>query len=273
MEIGLVHNNNGIYVDRDVAVKLAIMADEIGFDSLLSWDHFMLPWSNRTFDVWSLLSYLAAKTERIKLGTCVTPLPFRHPAVLAKIVATVDHLSNGRVILGVGAGWHKPEFDGYSKWDSDAVRVAKTKEALEIIHGLWTKGELSFAGKYYQMKGAVLDPRPVQHPPMWFGVQGRVMLSLAGKYGSGWIPVMISPAMYSKLKQMLEDELKKNERGKDFVYALFRYLEPDLNKTRKMMESYEKNGCEYFSLGWYRNSPGFIEWLEKFGRDLLGSYK
>ena len=146
MKIGLVHSNNGIYVDRDMAVKLAIMADELGYDSFLSWDHFMLPWSNRTFDVWSLLSYLAAKTERIKLGTCVTPLPFRHPAVLAKIVATVDYLAQGRVILGVGAGWHKAEFDGFSEWDSDATRVAKTKEALEIIHGLWTNGELSFAG-------------------------------------------------------------------------------------------------------------------------------
>ena len=274
MKIGLVHNNNGVYVDRDAAMKIAEIADELGYDSLLSWDHFMLPWSNRTFDVWSLLSYLAAKTERIKLGTCVTPLPFRHPAVLAKIVSSVDYLSNGRVILGVGAGWHKPEFDGYSEWDSDRIRVAKTKEALEIIHRLWTKGSLTYRGEYYQIKGAVLDPKSVQtpYPPMWFGVQGKKMLSLAAKYGAGWIPVMVTPNKYAKLKQILEEELKSNQREKGFVYALFRYVDPDLNKTRKILQRYEESGCEYFSLGWERNNPGFVEWLEKYGKDLLASY-
>ena len=73
VRVGLVHSNNGVYVDRDIAIRIATIAEELGFDSLLSWDHFMLPWSNRTFDVWSLLSFLAAKTEKIKLGTCVTP--------------------------------------------------------------------------------------------------------------------------------------------------------------------------------------------------------
>lgn len=275
VRVGLVHNNNGVYVDRDAVVRIATIADELGFDSLLSWDHFMLPWSNRTFDVWSLLSFLAAKTERIKLGTCVTPLPFRHPAVLAKIVSSVDFLSNGRIILGVGAGWHKPEFDGYSKWDDDKIRVAKTREALKIVYGLWTKGRLSFEGKYYKIDGAVLEPKPIQnpHPPMWFGVQGRVMLSLAAKYGAGWIPTMISPKQYAKLREILEDDLRNNKRAEGFVYALFKYVEPDLNKTRKVLEEYERSGCEYFSLGYPRNTPGFVAWLEKFGRDLVDSYK
>ncbi len=275
VRVGLVHNNNGVYVDTDTVVRIASIADEFGFDSLLSWDHFMLPWSTRTFDVWSLLSFLAAKTERVRLGTCVTPLPFRHPAVLAKIVSSVDFLSRGRVILGVGAGWHKPEFDGYSKWDDDKIRVAKTREALEIVHGLWTKGRLSYEGKYYGIYDAVLDPKPIQnpHPPMWFGVQGKTMLSLAAKYGSGWIPVMISPMQYARLREILGDQLKSNKRADGFVYALFKYVETDLNKTRKALEEYERGGCEYFSLGYPRNTPGFVDWLEKFGRDLVGSYK
>jgi len=272
VRVGLVHSNNGIYVDSDIVIRIAMIADELGFDSLLSWDHFMLPWSNRTFDVWSLLSFLAAKTEKIKLGTCVTPLPFRHPALLAKIVSSVDFLSKSRVILGVGAGWHKPEFDGYSKWDSDRTRVAKTKEALEIIHGLWTKGRLSYQGEYYKIENAVLDPKPVRNIPMWFGVQGRKMLSLASKYGAGWIPVMISPRQYAKLKGTLEDQLKTNKRADGFVYALFQYVESDLNKTRKVLEEYERSGCRYFSLGYTRNTLGFIAWLEKFGKDLVSSY-
>lgn len=272
VRVGLVHSNNGVYVDRDIVMKVARIADELGFDSLLSWDHFMLPWSSRTFDVWSLLSFLAAKTERVRLGTCVTPLPFRHPAVLAKIVSSVDFLSNGRVILGVGAGWHKPEFDGYSKWDRDGVRVAKTREALGIIHGLWTKGRLSYKCKYYQIKDAVLDPKPAIPIPMWFGVQGRKMLSLAAEYGSGWIPVMISPREYARLKTILEEELKANRRENGFVYALFRYAESDFNSTRRALEQYERSGCEYFSLGYQRNVLGFIEWLDRFGKDLVNSY-
>jgi alkanesulfonate monooxygenase SsuD/methylene tetrahydromethanopterin reductase-like flavin-dependent oxidoreductase (luciferase family) len=272
VRVGLVHSNNGVYVDRDIAIRIATIAEELGFDSLLSWDHFMLPWSNRTFDVWSLLSFLAAKTEKIKLGTCVTPLPFRHPAVLAKIVSSVDFLSNGRVTLGVGAGWHKPEFDGYSQWDDDEIRVAKTREALEIIHALWTRGRLSYEGKYYDIDDAVLDPKPAQNIPMWFGVQGRTMLSLAAKYGAGWIPVMISPRQYARLREKLEDELKVNRRADGFVYALFQYVESDLSKTRKVLEEYEKSGCRYFSLGYTRNTSGFVAWLEKFGKDLVSSY-
>ena len=97
--------------------------------------------------------------------------------------------------------------------------------------------------------------------------------SLTAKYGSGWIPVMISPMQYARLRVILDDQLTSNNRADGFVYALFHYVEPDLNKTRKTLEEYERSGCEYFSLGYPRNTPGFVGWLEKFGRDLVGSYE
>jgi len=96
--------------------KMAIKADSVGYDSFLVTDHFMLPEANNHTDVWSFLPYLAAKTENIRLGTCVTPLPFRQPGVLAKMISTTDNLSNGRVILGAGFGWYQPEFDAFSEW-------------------------------------------------------------------------------------------------------------------------------------------------------------
>src|SRR3989442_15971956 len=124
-----------------------------------------------TVETWTALTYLAAKTEKIRLGTLVTPIPFRPPGMLAKTVSTLDLLSNGRTILGVGAGWSRTEFEGYSKWNSNKIRVDKTREGLDLILKLWTQEKVDFKGKFYHANGAVLEPKPVQkpHPPLLFG--------------------------------------------------------------------------------------------------------
>ena len=137
-----------------------------GISSLLVWDHYMLPEkygvkSNNTIDAWTLLSFIAANTTKIKLGTCVTPIPFRPPQLLAKIVSSLDNISNGRVILGVGAGWHKPEFDAYSSWDNNKIRFEKTAEGLELMKKLWTEDVVNFNGKHYQSENAILQPNLV----------------------------------------------------------------------------------------------------------------
>ena len=93
----------------------------------------MLPEANNHIDVWSFLPYLAAKTEHLRLGTCVTPLPFRQPGVLAKMISTTDNLSNGRVILGAGFGWYEPEFDGFSQWLSTGDRIKFGEEATQLM--------------------------------------------------------------------------------------------------------------------------------------------
>src|SRR5437773_11326064 len=100
--------------------------------------------------------------------------------MLAKIVSTLDLLSNGRTILGVGAGWSQTEFEGYSEWSSNKIRVDKTREGLDLILKLWTQEKVDFKGKLYQAKGAVLDPKPVQkpHPPLLFSGIGHRMLRM-----------------------------------------------------------------------------------------------
>src|SRR5437899_10336707 len=130
------------------------------------------------------LTYLTAKTQKIKLGTIVTPIPFRPPARLAKMVATMDVLSSGRAVLGVGDGWSQKEFEGYSTWDNPKTRVEKTQEGVELVLQLWEKPQVDFKGKYYHAKAAILDPKPVQkpHPPLMFGGVGPKMLRLAGQY-------------------------------------------------------------------------------------------
>jgi len=99
--------------------------------------------NNSTLETWVTLSYLAGKTEQIRLGTLVTPIPFRPPGILAKMLSTLDILSKGRVVLGVGAGWSQPEFEGYSEWDEPKIRVDKTKEGLELMIKLWTQDEVT----------------------------------------------------------------------------------------------------------------------------------
>ena len=161
------------YNDYKIIQNMILEADKVGFDGALVPDHYMWGARNarmdrtdrfKTVDSWIALTYLAGKTDHIKLGTLVTPIPFRPPGMLAKMLATLDNLSDGRVILGVGAGWSKEEFDGYSEWSSDKERVDKTKEGLDLILKLWTEEKVQFNGKFYKSVDAVIDPKPVQKP-------------------------------------------------------------------------------------------------------------
>jgi alkanesulfonate monooxygenase SsuD/methylene tetrahydromethanopterin reductase-like flavin-dependent oxidoreductase (luciferase family) len=202
--------------------ECAKAAEKAELDFLLITDHYMTPRSNQSIDAWTVLASLATQTQRIRLGTCVTPIPFRPPQMLAKMVATVDQLSGGRTILGVGAGWYQAEFDAYSEWDEDRIRVAKTREGIELITRLWTsKQELDFKGRFYSVKGAILEPKPIQkpHPQLWFGTTGAYMLRLAQHYADGWVPpvpglpVETYEAVLAKLKARTGRKIKLTFNG------------------------------------------------------------
>ncbi len=115
-----------------------------------------------TLDSWFALAHLASITNKIHVGTMVTPIPFRPPALLAKMVATLDVISNGRTFLGIGAGWSKREFEAYGEWNNSAVRVSKTEEGVKLILSLWTEKRTDFHGKYYHSKEGILEPKPIQ---------------------------------------------------------------------------------------------------------------
>ena len=246
MEHLLIYPVKKGYLDKNLISEVGKAAEQAGFYAFLSWDHYMLPDGPETLDAWSILSYLAGQTTSIKLGTVVTPIPFRPPSQLAKIVASVDHLSGGRTILGVGAGWHQPEFDGFSSWGSPGQRVTRTSEALDMITKLWTGKKVNFEGKNYRSDGAVISPVPTQkpYPPMWFGVRGPRMLNLASQYADAWIPTNIAPEIY-------EDELKKlrEKRSKLGItthlkgalqnFDLFTQSEPCIST----INSYAEAGC------------------------------
>src|SRR5881296_4594805 len=209
----------------DQAVQLA---DKLGFWGAVIPDHYMWaeaygqPQKDSTLESWIALTYLAAKTQNIKLGTIVTPIPFRPPAMLAKMVTTMDVLSSGRAVLGVGAGWSQTEFEGYSTWDDPKTRVDKTEEGVKLILKLWQEKRVDHAGKYYQAKGAVLDPKPVQkpHPPLLFGGVGLRMLKMAGRYGDICFIAPWTQIPFGKAKEIALREARKRGRQSSLAFAM-----------------------------------------------------
>ncbi len=173
--------------------EMANLAEDMGFDSVWVVDHFLVPYRYRGedkvqgfWDSWTTLSALAATTHKVELGTLVTGTGFRNPALMAKIADTVDEISGGRVILGIGAGWNEYEYHamGYP-YDH---RVSRFEEALQIIHGLLHDGYVDFDGTYYQARECELrprGPRPASLPIM-IGSSGERMLGLTAKFADSW---------------------------------------------------------------------------------------
>ncbi|HVP23243.1 MAG TPA: LLM class flavin-dependent oxidoreductase [Conexivisphaerales archaeon] len=271
------------WTDHRLLEKMALKAEELGFDSFLVTDHFMLSSGNSNVDAWTLLPYLAAKTSTIRLGTCVTPIPFRHPPLMAKMLATADVLSGGRMILGSGLGWNRAEFEAFSTWRSLPERAAMTKEALELMTLLWTSGEpVDFSGRFLTVKGAVVEPKPIQkpYPPIWFGAMAPFHLGLAGRFGRGWIPVGprwassadVSPDGYRQMKGIIEGELRRREAPpKDFVFSIL-IGATDVKTLRSDVDRYIAAGMNYFILGQPRGAnEGFLGELETIAKDVVSS--
>ena len=164
-------------------------AEALGFDSLWVPDHLLLTWQEQThgiWECWSLLAALAAVTSRVTLGPLVACTAFRSPALLAKMADTVDEISGGRLIVGLGVGWNGPEDRAFGA-QSDH-RVDRFEEALQIIVPLLRMGQVDFEGKYYQARGCELRPRGPRPggPPILIGAKGPRMLRLAATYADLW---------------------------------------------------------------------------------------
>jgi probable F420-dependent oxidoreductase len=169
---------------------MARAAEQVGFDSLWVGDHLLFrdpgeplrgPW-----EAWSVLAALAGITERVELGPLVASTSFHNPAMLAKKAATIDEISGGRLLLGLGAGWNEPEYTAFGfPFDH---RVDRFEEAVAIIRGLLRYGEVDFAGRYHQARDCVLLPRPARSggPPIIIGTRGTRMLRLAAAHADAW---------------------------------------------------------------------------------------
>lgn len=167
---------------------IALASEKVGYDSIWVSDHFFQfkehEYQN-CMDPWTLLAALAAKTEKIRLGTLVTCNSYRYPAVLAKMAATVDVISDGRLFFGIGAGWKEDEYTAYGiPFPPVKERMDRLEEAIQIIQLLWTESKATFKGEFYQIVNASSAPKPVQQPvPLLIGGGGeKRILKMVAKY-------------------------------------------------------------------------------------------
>jgi alkanesulfonate monooxygenase SsuD/methylene tetrahydromethanopterin reductase-like flavin-dependent oxidoreductase (luciferase family) len=169
--------NFGPYHDPRLVAGLAVEAEAAGWDGFFLWDHIQWPWIDQMADPWIILALIAAQTTRLRLGAVVTPLPRRQPWEFARQTTTLDHLSNGRLIIGVGIGgtedansvFQQREFAAFGQHDDARTRAAKLDEGLAVVAGLWSGQPFNFAGQHYTITDTQFLPPPLQQPrpPVW----------------------------------------------------------------------------------------------------------
>ena len=189
MQIGLLL---GGVMDARALGALAAEAEALGFDSLWAGDHVAFP--APILDPLQVLACFASHTERVRLGTCVYLLPLRHPTVVAKMVSSLDFISGGRVIFGVGVGG---EFPGEFQASGVAVteRGPRTNEALTVLRNLWRGNDTAHAGRFFRIEPVRLQPLPIQAggPPVWVGGRSEAALRRTARYGDGYVGYLLSP--------------------------------------------------------------------------------
>jgi alkanesulfonate monooxygenase SsuD/methylene tetrahydromethanopterin reductase-like flavin-dependent oxidoreductase (luciferase family) len=181
--LGAAQGAPGETTNYDTIRKVTLKCEELNFDSCWLADHFVprkvlpyqkspIPSPDPFFECWTTLTALAIETKKIRLGTFVLCNSYRYPSLVAKMSATLDFISRGRLELGIGAGFFKEEYIMYGiPFPKLAVRIKQLEESIQIIKKMWTEEEASFNGKYYTIKKAFNNPKPIQrpHPPIWVG--------------------------------------------------------------------------------------------------------
>jgi probable F420-dependent oxidoreductase len=209
MKIGVFLPVSGRAASRKTLMQAAQQAELLGYDSVWSADRIIIPWEIKTsypyskearfivppdrpfFDPLTCLAFLAGCTETVQLGMSVMVLPYRHPLYWAKIATTIDQLSMGRLIMGVGVGWMEEEFAAMGAPFKERGNVSD--EQLALLGHLWKDEHVTFHGKYYHVDDIAFSPKPYQSPriPIWVGGEGKLAQRRAGTYGDAWFPYFV----------------------------------------------------------------------------------
>jgi probable F420-dependent oxidoreductase len=225
---------------RDGIARACDVADALGADILWAVDHIAFPYGFEAvypyathefgespdnplewWDCLSVLSYLAARTERVQIGTGVLVLPYRHPVATAKAVATIDQLSGGRVLFGVGVGWLRDEFEALQLHPFDD-RGAVTDEQLAIIKAVWSSPRASFAGRFYEFPEVSVTPKPAQqpHPPILVGGNSVPALRRTVRFGDAWHALMLLPGEMAEHRERLHEMARAAGRHDEIPVSL-----------------------------------------------------
>ena len=187
--LDLVDIDRGRHWDTMTSVALAI--ERAGYESVWVYDHFHTvpePTQEVTYEAWTLMGALAAVTSTVRLGQMCTCNSYRPPSYLAKVAATIDVISNGRLDMGIGAGWYEQEFLGYGyEFPKASVRIGQLREGVEIMRRMWTEDEVHYEGAHYTLAGAICRPKPIQNPhvPLWIAGGGeQLTLDVAARHAA-----------------------------------------------------------------------------------------
>ncbi len=228
MHIGICLPNYGRASSPEAIREVARAAEDLGFDSIWTTDHVLVPEAHlepygRIFETWTTLAYVAALTQRIRLGTSILLLGLRNPVLVAKQAATLDQLSNGRLILGIGAGWLAREFENLGM--SFRRRIRFIEEGIALMRTLWANPRPRFQGRFFRIEDAVFEPLPLQPggPPIWIGGNTEAAVRRAARLGDGWHPVGLDP----ETLRMRVAQLREWSHGRSIPVVCRMYIAMD----------------------------------------------
>jgi probable F420-dependent oxidoreductase len=300
MKLGVALPHFGPAASTDAIVKIARKAEALGFASLWVLDRLLWPIQptskypgnprgdmprpmQSTWDPLIVLGFAAAQTERLLLGTSVLVASYRNPAVAAKMLATLDLLSRGRVIVGLGGGWNQDEFAAVGQCLDE--RNERTDEFIEVVKKLWQTDESSFSGKYFHVPPCIFLPKPLQrpHPPIWIGGNSGRALRRVAAYGDGWHPTSRIPVseLTDKMKHICEMARALGRKSEQIALSLRWNGFPDLTErknvtiVRDKLHEYNEIGVKHICIDLNIPQPVpvsfMIESMERLMEDVVPS--
>lgn len=231
----------------DEAKSASIEFEAMGYDSLWVCDHLYGPQSPSIpiLEAWSLVSAVAAITDRVEIGTLVTPAGMRNPAQLGKVIATIDNIAGGRIIPGLGAGWMPREFTDFGvPFLSTGQRLGQLRETVELLKRMWTEPSVTYEGKYAQAHNLVCEPKPVRTPPILIGWAGeKVTLKLAAEHAAIWNNMAVHQARLPQKVEVLKQHCASVGRDPSSIVVSQQCLvtiAPDEASAGPMVETSKK---------------------------------
>ena len=240
---------NGLNVARagyteDQILTACVLADKTGYDSIFYMDHTNVPqWRNAVvLDPWVMLSAIAAITRNVELGTCVTDAIRRHPSNIALAAITLDRVSQGRAILGIGAGEAQNLKEFCIPFEKPVSKWAEQIEVIRTLYGSSPDRTVDYKGKYYELEGACLQAPPVRrpHPPTYMAAGGKRTLELTGKLGDGWLPIGYTPELFEDHRGQIEASMEKHGRTQEEKDGFQMALDIDVYFSEDAEESWAK---------------------------------
>ena len=260
----------------DELLKRVRFAEQAGFDGAWAFDHFKALYGEPggpCMEGWTCLAGLAAATEKIRLGTLVTGITYRHPSVLLAEAVTVDHISNGRLEFAVGAAWFEQEHRELGiPFPSTKTRTEMLEDAIQMFRLLMTEDDVTFKGKHFQVENATYRPRPIQKPtpPIWIGASGeKVMLPMVGRLADAWHSFGKPDDMERKWSIVKRAAEEAGRDPSEIQRAAGLSIDKPIDVIRERTEGWIEAGYDYILVGW--PSEGWSK-VEEFAAKVLPDF-